>query len=116
MEPKENEVEELESIAGEDIGGEEGDEASEEVEPIAADDDKVEMRKMMDDFAYRISEMEKKIEKMEEVKIEVEEEDEDELPKLDGAPLDELLSKPKINNFGKKSANSQSAFLSKLYK
>jgi hypothetical protein len=115
-EPKENEVT-FESIAGEDIGGEEGDEVSEEVEPIPADEDKVEMRKMMEDMSYRIEEMEKKIAKMAEaeVSIEVEKEEED-LPKLDGAPVEEGMAKPKQNNFGKKVGNSQTAFLSKLYK
>jgi hypothetical protein len=44
------------------------------------------------------------------------EEEEEKLPKLDGAPVEEGMAKPKQNNFGKKSANSQSAFLSKLYK
>ena len=115
MEPKENEVTEMESIAGEDIGGDESsDEVDETPETIPADDDKVEMKKMMDELSYRISEMEKKFEKMAEVEIEVEEEEE--LPKLDGAPVEEGMAKPKQNNFGKKVGNSQTAFLSKLYK
>ena len=117
MEPKENEVTEMESIAGEDIGGEEGDEISETPETIPADDDKVEMKKMMEDFAYRISEMEKKMEKMAEAEISIEvEKEEEDLPKLDGAPVEEGMAKPKQNNFGKKVGNSQTAFLSKLYK
>jgi hypothetical protein len=115
-EPKENEVT-FESIAGEDIGGEEGDEVSEEVEPIPADEDKVEMRKMMEDMSYRIEEMEKKIAKMAEAEISIEvEKEEEDLPKLDGAPVEEGMAKPKQNNFGKKVGNSQTAFLSKLYK
>jgi hypothetical protein len=118
-EPKENEVTAMESIAGEDIGGDESsDEETETPDVIPADDDKVEMKKMMEDMAYRISEMEKKFEAMlpkEEEEEEMEEEEED-LPKLDGAPVEESMAKPKVNNFGKKVANSQSAFLSKLYK
>jgi hypothetical protein len=114
-EDKANEVTEMESIAGEDIGGEEGDEVAETPETIPADDDKVEMKKMMEDFAYRISEMEKKMESMMAPKEEMEEEEE-ELPKLDGAPVEEGMAKPKANNFGKKVGNSQTAFLSKLYK
>jgi hypothetical protein len=116
-EPKENEVA-FESIAGEDIGGDESsDEVTESPDTIPADDDKVEMKKMMEDFAYRISEMEKKMEKMAEAEISIEvEKEEEELPKLDGAPVEEGMAKPKQNNFGKKVANSQSAFLSKLYK
>lgn len=116
MEPKENEVTEMESIAGEDIGGESSsDEEDETPDVIPADDDRVEMKKMMEDMSYRIEEMEKKLAKMAEVEIEVEEEEE-ELPKLDGAPVEEGMAKPKQNNFGKKVGNSQTAFLSKLYK
>ena len=48
------------------------------------------------------------------------EDEEKELPKLDGAPLDvkmssEHLHKP-VNNYGKKVATTQGSFLSKLYK
>lgn len=89
-------------------------------------------------LGYRIDEMEKK---MEEMKMKFESafpsegmevsslipsgvnmsavEEEEELPKLDGAPID-LLNPEVINknreNFGKKEANSQSTFLSKLYR
>jgi hypothetical protein len=116
MEPKENEVAELASIAGEDIGGDESsDEETETPDTIPADDDKFEMKKMMEDMAYRISEMEKKFEAML-PKEEEEMEEEEDLPKLDGAPVEESMAKPKVNNFGKKVQNSQSAFLSKLYK
>jgi hypothetical protein len=115
-EDKANEVTAMESVAGEDIGGEESDEVSETPEVIPADDDKVEMKKMMEDMAYRISEMEKKFEAMMPKEEEEMEEEEEKLPKLDGAPVEEGMAKPKQNNFGKKSANSQSAFLSKLYK
>jgi hypothetical protein len=88
----------------------------EEVEPIPADEDKVDMKKMMEDMAYRISEMEKKFEAMLPKEEEEMEEEEEELPKLDGAPVEESMAKPKANNFGKKVSNSQTAFLSKLYK
>lgn len=116
MEPKENEVTEMESIAGEDIGGDESsDEETETPDVIPADDDKVEMKKMVDELSYRIEEMEKKIQSMMAPKEEMEEEEE-ELPKLDGAPVEEGMAKPKQNNFGKKVGNSQTAFLSKLYK
>ena len=120
--------EDMESIAGEDIGDDaSGDEADEEVQPIPED-----MGKAYADLAYRIEEMEKKIAKMEEVGKAKEEDikgpkaeekkesdvkmEEEELPKLDGAPVEEA---PKNNlgvKFGKKVVNSQSAFLSKLYK
>ena len=40
--------------------------------------------------------------------------EEEELPKLDGAPIEEA---PKVKgNFGKKSVSAQGTFLSKLYK
>ena len=42
-------------------------------------------------------------------------ETEEELPKLDGAPIEEGAFKPNTN-FGKKNATPQSTFLSKLYK
>jgi hypothetical protein len=87
------------------------------------------MAKKMEEMSYRIEEMEKKMAKMAEVSIEVEKEDEDEmlpemdeeeeLAKLDGAPVESAtkFSTEKSNNvFGKKVVNPQSAFLSKLYK
>jgi hypothetical protein len=92
-------------------------------------------------LAYRIEEMEKAMEEMkvkmgemspvseeaveeespmpegEEVAM-AEEEEEEELPKLDGAPIDatKLSSEIMKPNFGKKVGNSQSSFLSKLYR
>jgi hypothetical protein len=82
------------------------------------------------DLSYRIEELEKltnsgSIQEPEEetfseeeiilpdtVELSSEEEDEDELPRLDGAPVEEVVK------FSKKSGvdNSQSKFLSKLYK
>ena len=112
----------MESIAGEDIGGGEGsDEIDEEVEPITED-----MAKKYEDMAYRIAEMEKKIQSMEDAMKPAEDKkeadikmEEEELPKLDGAPIDESTSanssKEKAK-FGKKVASAQNTFLSKLYK
>jgi len=45
--------------------------------------------------------------------------EEEELPKLDGAPTDEAIkftSETNRKNYGKKSKDGQSSFLSKLYK
>jgi TolA-binding protein len=101
------------------------DETTEEVSPIPADTDKEEMgmpemMKKVEEMGYRIEEMEKKISKMTEVKMEEGEEvEEEELPKLDGAPIDEMYKfSAEQNNkrFGKKVDNSQNSFLSKLYK
>ena len=100
-------------------------EETEEVETIPADDDKEEMGmpemlKKIEDMAYRIEEMEKKISKMEEIEIEVKpEEEEEELPKLDGAPIEEgfkFSQSENKNRFGKKMDTPQNSFLSKLYK
>ena len=127
--------EEFESIAGEDIGGEEDStEQTDTVEPLTED-----MSKMIEKLQYRIEEMEKKMQTMEEmfpkpneeavsdvskaevVKTEklpetmsaVEPDEEEELPKLNGAPIEEA---PKVKgNFGKKTVSPQGTFLSKLY-
>jgi hypothetical protein len=113
--------EDMASIAGEDIGGGEEESQDAEVEPITED-----MAKKYEDMAYRISEMEKKMQSMEdamkpaedikEADIKMEEE---ELPKLDGAPIDENTSanaSKEKQKFGKKVASAQNTFLSKLYK
>ena len=97
----------------------------------------IELGKLMEKMQYRISEMEKKMAKMEEammppVSSEVTEEvagikmaaepdeEEEELPKLDGAPTEEATKFSGVDsnrkNYGKKSKDSQSSFLSKLYK
>jgi hypothetical protein len=105
------------------------DETTEEAETIPADNDKEEMGmpemlKKFEDMAYRIDEMEKKIAKMAEVEIEIKGEEKDdveeeELPKLDGAPIEEgfkFSQSENKNRFGKKTDNAQNSFLSKLYK
>jgi len=49
----------------------------------------------------------------------MEEEEEEELPKLDGAPIEptsKLSAQTNKNNFGKKTDNAQNSFLNKLYK
>ena len=83
----------------------------------------LDLAKTVAEMAYRIEEMEKKIAKMEEEapldEEVVEEEEEEELPKLDGAPIEESVkfsSEKNKANYGKKVGNSQSSFLSKLYK
>ena len=108
----------------------------EEVQPLTEDTDKpteempteeVDMKSMVEKLQYRIEELEKKMQDMMEVKEEkvseaekaeelpVEKISEMSLPKLDGAPIEEAPTE-RSNNFGKKIQNSQSAFLSKLYK
>jgi hypothetical protein len=118
-------------------------EETEEVETIPQDDeapmkeegdDEIEinlgdMKKKMEEMAYRIEEMEKKMMEMEKVKEEVVDKEADikkeddieemELPKLDGAPIEEgvkFSAENNSKNYGKKVVNSQSSFLSKLYK
>ena len=104
-------------------------EETETAEPIPSDTDKEEMGmpemlKKFEDMAYRIEEMEKKIAKMAEIEIEVKGEEKDdvedeELPKLDGAPIEEgfkFSAEQNNKRFGKKTDNPQNSFLSKLYK
>ena len=104
-------------------------EETEEVETIPQDDEKemdekpsieIELKDMVEKLAYRIEEMEKKMMQMEEVKEEVVDKEadiEEELPKLDGAPVETKMSAEKAEvKFGKKVANTQDRFLSKLYK
>ena len=118
--PVEKLPEDMESIAGEDIGGAgASDEEDETAEPITED-----MGKVMEKLQYRIDEMEKKIQSMQDGMYPKQEEDvqmsdeEEELPKLDGAPIEENPSaKTTKNKFSKKvEASSQNSFLSRLYK
>lgn len=91
----------------------------------------ISLGKKLEDMAYRIAELEKKMMDMAKVNEEVvdkdaeikEEDDvemsEEELPKLDGAPVEEgvkFSSENNRKNMGKKIVDSQSSFLSKLYK
>ena len=73
-----------------------------------------EVVKTVEEMSYRIEELEKKLADMQ-VEEEVEEEilEEEDLPKLDGAPV--MASKVTKKNVGSKKPNRQSAFLSKLY-
>jgi len=73
-----------------------------------------EVVKTVEEMSYRIEELEKKLAEMQ-VEEEVEEEilEEEELPKLDGAPV--MASKVKTPKSAGKKPNRQSAFLSKLY-
>ena len=116
-------------------------EETEEVMPIpedATEEDESEveinlgdMAKKMEEMAYRIQEMEMKLEAMmppvdsevtQEVagiKMAAEPDEEEELPKLDGAPMEEATrfsSELNRKNYGKKPMDAQSTFLSKLYK
>lgn len=118
-ESEEEKVEEnLESIAGADMGGDsDEDETTVTAMPLTED-----MTSVVEKLTYRIEELEKKITAMEEVKEEVvdkdptmEEELEEELPKLDGAPREEDAKMKR--NFSKTNAvrDTRSTFLSKLY-
>ena len=106
-----------------------------EAEDEAGEDEEVEINlgKKMEEMAYRIEEMEKKMMKMEEAMmpplssevaqevdgIKMAEVDEEELPKLDGAPIEDANTIMKFEanrkNYGKKLQDPQSSFLSKLY-
>jgi hypothetical protein len=137
-------VEELESIAGGDMGDDEEVSTEETANPIPEDED---MKSVIQKMAYRIEELEKKMQSMQDVKseggeapkvktedlpgdptkvntvekmaaVEPDEEDEEELPKLDGAPIDENAPNKTGIKMNKKGAlvNTQNSFLSKLYK
>jgi hypothetical protein len=134
---------EMESIAGGDMGDDEEVDTEETAEPISEDMKKYgDMKKVMEDMSYRIEELEKKMQSMMEVKEEevseggkaekvkaeplpgdvamkaVTDEDEEELPKLDGAPIDENAPNKTGIKMNKKGSlvNPQNSFLSKLYK
>lgn len=127
--PVEKLPEDMESIAGEDIGGAgASDEEDETAEPITED-----MSSAIEKMQYRISELEKLVSKLAPKEDETSPEDaaedkkeadvqmsdeEEELPKLDGAPIEENPSaKQQKNKFSKKvEASAQNSFLSRLYK
>jgi hypothetical protein len=101
---------------------EDGEEEGEEGPQI-----EIALGKKLEEMSYRIDELSAKIAKMEEmlptdsevVEEEEGEEMEEELPKLNGAPVEEVMKfSAELNsrNYGKKVVGSQSSFLSKLYK
>jgi hypothetical protein len=138
---EEKEVAEMESIAGGDMGDDEAVATEETAEPISED-----MASMVTKLQYRIEELEKKMQSMEEIKeggkaekvktedlpgdptkvntvekmaaVEPDEDEEEELPKLDGAPIDENAPNKTGIKMNKKGSlvNPQNSFLSKLYK
>jgi hypothetical protein len=75
--------------------------------------------KALETMSYRVEELEKRLAEMqveEEVKEEEVMEEDEELPKLDGAPLEaSAIGRTKMSTKGTKVGNLQSAFLSKLY-
>lgn len=142
--PAEDEAVEMESIAGGDMGDDEEVSTEETATPLPEDSDKEDMAKIVEKLQYRIEELEKKYNEMvavkeetisegkkaEKVKAEplpgdkaekmaaVEPDEEEELPKLDGAPIDENAQKTLGVKLGKtgKLNNYQSTVLAKLYK
>ena len=103
-----------------------GDGVEEEVEPMPGEKDSpfdmAAYDKKLEEMAYRIEEMEKKMEEMgkekmkEDEKMEEEEKEED-LPKLDGAPVDETKMSAVYKSKNKNSEGDfQNKFLSRLYK
>ena len=142
--PAKDEAVEMESIAGGDMGDDEEIATEETANPIPEDED---MASMVTKLQYRIEELEKKMQSMETIKeggdaekvktedlpgdptkvntvdkmaaVEPDEEtEEEELPKLDGAPIDENAPNKTGIKMNKKGAlvNTQNSFLSKLYK
>lgn len=108
-----------------------GDGVEESVEPLTEDTDKPEVEekteemKKYEELSYRIEELEKKLQALAEVEVKEESDiepeevdEEDELPKLDGAPTEKVSGNTKLSSVkGKeKVANTQNRFLEKLYK
>jgi len=102
-------------------------EDGEEEEETEGPEIEIALGKKLEEMSYRIDELSAKLAKMEEmfptdsevVEEEEGEEMEEELPKLNGAPVEEALKfSAELNsrNYGKKAGGSQSSFLSKLYK
>ena len=118
-------VEELEEKTEEEESVEMADAVTEEVEPLPGDPGYEEMKVKMEDYgkkveemAYRIEELEKAMKQyMQEEIVEEDEDDEEELPSLNGAPVE--MSKASTN-FSKSGMNQvgdlQSSFRSKLYR
>lgn len=80
----------------------------------------ISLGEIVEKLQYRMEELEKKIQSMEAVKEEVVDKEadiEEELPKLDGAPIESgvKMSSTK-SNFGKKVMSAQESVLAKLYK
>jgi len=103
---------------------EDGEEEEEETEGPEIE---IALGKKLEEMSYRIDELSAKLAKMEEmlptdsevVEEEEGEEMEEELPKLNGAPVEEAMKfSAELNsrNYGKKVGDAQSSFLSKLYK
>jgi hypothetical protein len=98
-----------------------GDGVEEEADPMAGEEDSpFDMKSVADKLSYRIEELEKKIAKMEDIKEiaekEADMEDEEKLPKLDGAPIEDIqLSQVYKSKNKNKVENAQNTFLSKLY-
>jgi hypothetical protein len=98
-----------------------GDGVEEEADPMAGEEDSpFDFKSVADKLSYRIEELEKKIAKMEDIKEiaekEADMEDEEKLPKLDGAPIEDLqLSQVYKSKNKNKVENAQNTFLSKLY-
>lgn len=113
-------VELEETITAEPMPGDEPTELEETpIEEVVSpvDDASIEMGKVIETLSYRIAELEKRMDKMAEVEIEVSpDEEEEDLPKLDGAPVEPktMLSASKVN-FGKKVTSTHERVLERMY-
>jgi len=120
-----DEAKSLPNTTDEDIRNSLGEDTDEEKDPIIRmsyriDELEKKMADMMEKFTSAFPAEGEQVSSLEPIattmsKVEPIEEEE-ELPKLDGAPLEPNNFQPGKQNFGKKSADYQSSFLSKLYK
>jgi hypothetical protein len=98
-----------------------GDGVEEEAEPMPGEEGTpFDFKSVADKLSYRIEELEKKIAKMEDIKEVAEKvedmEDEEVLPKLDGAPIEDIQLSAQYKHKNKnRDENPKNSFLSKLY-
>ena len=121
-----DEAHSLPNTTDEDIRNSLGDDTDEEKDPIIRLGYRIdELEKMVTDmkqkFASAYPEEGQEVSSlqpspMEMAKVDPTEDEDEELPKLDGAPTETLKPQDFSKSYGKKSGNAQGDFLSKLYK
>ena len=120
-EPMPGDVFPKEEKMGEETPLPSGDGVEDEADPMPGEEDSpFDMKSVADKLSYRIEELEKKIAKMEDIKEVAEKvedmEDEEVLPKLDGAPIEDIQLSAQYKHKNKnRDENPKNSFLSKLY-
>jgi hypothetical protein len=121
MEAETKEAHALPNTTDEDPRNSLGEDTDDKKDPIIAlsyriDEMEAKLKDMMDKFTSAFPSEGAEVSSLEPTPTMMEEVDEEELPKLDGAPREEVSKfSANKNNYGKKVQDSQSNFLSKLY-